>query len=206
MNVMQVNSSVTHSMMTALQFNEIGPIPPPRMFCDTVMHNINNNNNNSDNYNVNKNNENDSNMDSNDITDNSHKSLPQTERTQTITEVPQMSSLPICVIRSQFINESISVEEVPTKEPQLTAVPKKSALKKPRIASAMSCPANNSSTNENSSAALTHTNITANTSNSSPILIKPQPSPRFTYNSVPMQIVVTSAQHNSNNNQSQPLK
>jgi hypothetical protein len=184
------------------------------MFCDSVLLNVNNNNSNNDNYNDSKNNENHSNMDStNDITDNSHnKSLPQTERTQTITEVPQMSSLPICVIRSQFINESISVEEVPTKEPQLTAVPKKSALKKPRIASAMSCPPNNSSTNEihnqqNSSPALMHTNINANTSNSSPILIRPQPSPRFTYNSVPMQIVVTSAQHNPNiNNQSQTMK
>jgi len=195
-NVMQLNASANHSMMTPLQFNEIGPIPPPRMFSDTVLLTISNNTSNAY-HNDNNNNDNDSNMDS--TNDNSHnKTLPISEPT----EVPQMSSLPICVIRSQFINEPISViEEVPTKEPQLSAVPKKSALKKPRIAPAMSCPTNTSSSNEihsqqTSSPALSHSSIVANTS-TSPMLIRPQPTPRYTYNSMPIQIVATTAQHNS---------
>ncbi|CAG2101930.1 unnamed protein product [Medioppia subpectinata] len=192
--VMQLNTN--HSMANELQFSDIGPIPPPRMFSDSVHNTYNTNNITIDSsFNNTYNEDNDSNMDlsTNDI------NYPQMQRTNS-TEVPQMSSLPICVIHSHFANEPISVaEEVPINEPQLSAVPKKSALKKARITSDESDGqkgGNNTQVPANQPNQPNHTN----TSTSSPVLIRPQPLPRYTYNSIqqmPMQIVVTSAQHNS---------
>ncbi|CAG2162261.1 unnamed protein product [Oppiella nova] len=183
--VMQLNSNTNHAMINELQFSDIGPIPPPRMFSDSVHNTYNTNNISFDSSFHNYNEDNDSSMDlsHNDI------NYPQ--------EVPQMSSLPICVIHSHLVNEPITTaEEVPTKEPQLSAIPKKSALKKARIT------ANDTDSqmaNQPQVSAPNHTN-TSNTDTSSPVLIRPQPTPRYTYNSIqqmPMQIVVTSAQHNN---------
>ncbi|XP_054152915.1 phosphatase and actin regulator 1-like [Oppia nitens] len=198
--VMQLNSN--SSMIS--EFTDIGPIPPPRMFSDSVHNTYTSDNNNikiesSFNNNCINEDNNDSNMESigNELR------MSQMDRSANGSEVPQMSSLPICVIHSQYANEPLSVtEEVPAKEPQLSAVPKKSALKKARITNTD----NNNTDNQKQSQVSTTTvpmnsaNITTTTTSSSTVVIKPQPTPRYTYNVIqpmPMQIVVTSAQHNS---------
>lgn len=196
--VMQLNANTSHSTGNELHLTEIGPIPPPRMFSDSVHNHININNITIETNSYQKSYEdNDSSMDStNDMTDGSNRS-------QTSLEVPQMSnSLPICLIRSHFVNEPISVvEEVPTKEPQLSAVPKKSALKKPRITNSDN---ETQKQTQSPTQVMVNCNTTSNTSSPSPMIIRPQPSPRCVYNSAvqqtPMQIVVTSTQHNSPHN------
>lgn len=197
------------------EYSEIGPIPPPRMFSDSVLTNFteqfinaSNANDSSKNYNE----TNDSTMDSVvgvEVSDGSTRSLPPINHfKQNSLEIAHNSSLPMCLVRSQLVNEPTSVvEEVPTKEPQLSAVPKKSALKKPRITGNDS-ESNLSSTQnlmaQTSTSGATHS--TPNTSTPSPMMARPQPSPRYVYNCVqqtPMQIVVTASQHNSHLTSSQ---
>ena len=197
---MQLNASCDHSSAYS-EFSEIGPIPPPRMFSDSVLSNFSEHFINVSNALKNYNEGNNSNMESAvEVNDSTTKSLPPIHHfKQNSLELAHNSSLPMCLVRSQLVNEPTSViEEVPTKEPQLSAVPKKSALKKPRITGSDSDnqkPTPNPVPHSSSPSV-----VTSNTCTSSPMITRPQPSPRYVYNCVqqtPMQIVVTSSQHNS---------
>lgn len=160
-----------------LSFSDIGPIPPPRMFSDPthslVMHIVNSLENHD--------------LNCQDDDDECSHTQPKT-------------TIPVCIIKSadgsadSFTNPIIE-DEVPAKEPQLSAVPKKSALKKPRIA-AVAQTIIDSLQNPPSYSSCTSAQ-------------RPQASPRYNFNSAmpagPIQLLQVTSQSSplSNHNRTQ---
>lgn len=155
-----------------LAFSEIGPIPPPRMFSDSIPVSVCSNNNSG-----------------HDVIDDTDQMSDDDEESNTsLSHLTQ----PVCIIRDQLYEESQAmIEEIPAKEPQLSAVPKKSALKKPRFNSAMSCPPRTTANPQTSSVSSSTVSVT-----SSFAPLRPQPLPRFSYTPMfngPVQLFPTGA-------------
>ena len=149
--------SGTTSPGSPLPFNDIGPIPPPKMFSDLALTNC------------------DSNFDNN--------QLDYMQDDVTNIDVPQQMSLPLCVVHSHYIEAASLIEEVPAKEPQLSAVPKKSALKKTKFGNDFtnsSVELNEKQQNINQNSTFNASYHSNESSNSVPATSsKPQVSPRY---------------------------
>lgn len=81
-------------------------------------------------------------------------------------------TIPVCIIKSTndgklALSTEILEEEVPTKVPQLTAMPKKSAMKKPRVEGNSSAPTSSTNGTTNSSAGPYTNNFRSSKTNSS---------------------------------------
>lgn len=129
-------SPVTLSNITFANISDdIGPIPPPRMFSDSIISTL-------------QTAETDDNSDDKENIDNDFDPDTYNHAHGYINEPPPMDDEPLMIQimnTDTFLNgdfyekyeydewNSPFVEEVPAKEPQLAAVPKKSALKKPKI-------------------------------------------------------------------------
>lgn len=160
-----------------VSFSDVGPIPPPRMFSDSshqqsllqAMSNIHSANDEN-------------------VCDRCDSPMPSAFNCN------QKSTIPVCIIKNDCDGDDnpIHEEEVPAKEPQMSAVPLKSALKKPRIGinntSAMNHnkPYSSSPTPSNSSFTVSHNKPQAPAPPNQPPYsqassVKPQVSPRFQY-------------------------
>lgn len=179
-----------------MNFNDVGPIAPPRMFSDppaqqSVLQMINNI-------------ESGMQATEEEMCDRCDSPIPTFN-------VNTKSTIPVCIIKNDCDGDEnpILEEEVPAKEPQLTAVPLKSALKKPRVgvSSAMNYSSKSSyspspTPSSNSSFSSYSTNHQKPPAPAPPIhqapysqasSIKPQVSPRFayTYGAAPVQLLPT---------------
>ncbi|RWS16483.1 Phosphatase and actin regulator 1-like protein [Dinothrombium tinctorium] len=164
------NASIEPISPLNLEFRDIGPIPPPRMFSDpsnsTILQNENVSESSVD-------------IDDDDMNafykDNEDYDLNDPELEQI-----HKTTIPVCIIKNVGEGEdslptAIIEEEIPAKEPQLSAIPRKSALKKTKVSNSSSCPTSNTFDYNH------HSNVTHSASATAESSQRPQVPPRFTY-------------------------
>lgn len=191
----------------SVNFSDVGPIPPPRMFSDTsnplAAHQMSDNMNNGGNA---FEDDEDDEDDESGSCDRCDSPIPEHHN------FGYKSTIPISIIKSDYEgrDSAVAEEEAPIKEPSLEAVPRKSALKKPRIAATSAIhfnPYSSSPTPSNSSHSSTKPQAPQPPGHPSHQM-KPQVSPRFacvSYGNAPVQLLPTSASNSHFQNKPQVM-